>query len=144
MNWKIWPACAILLFAASACTKHNSAAQVVVEIPAGFSGNFMLEMGVKDAPPLARRGEVYVVPVPRNGKIITSTLLTNSRPQFQNSSEGAVWGYSHSIFKTGDGIPIGGKIEFFVGTKKEYEAEQGRKNHSEEISTPSESAMPGM
>lgn len=143
MNWRIWSTafCAIFLIA---CTKHSSAPQVIVEIPSGFSGNFMLEMGVKDAPPLAKRGEVYVVPVPRNGKIITSTLLTNSQPQFQNFSEGAVWGYSHSVSKTGDGIPIGGKIEFFVGTKKEYEAEQGRKNHSEGISTPVEFTLLGM
>ena len=146
MNRKIWSTafCAIFLFAAVACTRHNSAAQVIVEIPSGFSGNFLLEMGVRDAPPLAKRGDAYVVPVPRNGKFITSTLLTNSEPTFRNSSEGAVWGYSHSVSKTGDGIPIGGKIEFFVGTKKEYEAEQGRKNHSEGISTPVESSMPGM
>ena len=71
-----------------------------------------------------------MVTVPKSGKVITSTLLTNSEPTFQNSSEGAVWGYSHSVFTTGDGIPVGGKIEFFVGTRKEYEAEQGKKNHS--------------
>jgi hypothetical protein len=47
-----------------------------------------------------------------------------------------VWGYSHSVFNTGDGIPIGGKIEFFVGTKQDYEAEQGKKNHSEGFSPP--------
>lgn len=147
MNRKTWSTtavCAFFLIAGSACTKHSSAPQVIVEIPSGFSGNFVLEMGVKDSPPLAKRGDSYVVPVPRNGKFITSTLLTNSEPTFRNSSEGAVWGYSHSTFKTGDGIPIGGKIEFFVGTRKEYEAEQGRKNHSEGISTSPELAMPGM
>jgi hypothetical protein len=53
-----------------------------------------------------------VLPVPRNGKVITSTLLTNSRPSFQNSSEGAVGSYSHSVFTKGDGIPVGAKIEF--------------------------------
>jgi hypothetical protein len=94
-------------------------------------------------PPLEERGAAYVVPVPRNGKIITSTLLTNSEPTFQNSSEGAVWGYSHSVFTTGDGIPIGGKIEFFVGARKEYEAEQGKKKHSEGILTPAESTASG-
>jgi hypothetical protein len=118
--------CAIFLMAGSACTKPGSTPQVIVEIPAGFSGNFSLEMGVRDAPPLLKRGDAYVVPAPRNGKFVTSTLLTNSEPTFRNSSEGAVWGYAHSIFKTGDGIPIGGKIEFFVGTRKEYEAEEGR------------------
>jgi hypothetical protein len=137
MNRKIWPAviCAVLLIAASACSKHGSAPQVIVEIPSGFNGDFLLEMGVKDAPPLEKRGDAYVVPVPRNGKVVTSTLLTNSEPAFRNSSEGAVWGYSHSVFNTGDGIPVGAKIEFFVGTRKEYEAEQGRKKHSGRFST---------
>ena len=67
MNRKIWPmaVCAILLMAACACTKHSAAPQVIVEIPSGFSGNFLLEMGVKEAPPLEKRGEAYVVPVPK-------------------------------------------------------------------------------
>jgi hypothetical protein len=146
MNRKIWSAavCAVFLIAACACTRPSSAPQVIVEIPSGFTGNFLLEMGVKDAPPLVKRGDAYVVTVPKNGKFITSTLLTNSQSKFLDSSEGAVWGYSHSVSKTGDGIPIGGKIEFFVGTRKEYEAEQGRKNHSEGISTPAELAISGM
>jgi hypothetical protein len=136
--------CAVFLVVASACSKQRSAPQVIVEIPAGFTGNFVLEMGVREAPPLEKRGDTFVVPVPRDGKVITSTLLTDSRPTFQNSSEGAVWGYSHSLFKTGDGIPIGGKIEFFVGTRKEYEGEQGRKNHSQGVSAPAESNAPGI
>jgi hypothetical protein len=41
-----------------------------------------------------------------------------------------VWGFSESAFTTGDGISVGGKIEFFVGTRKEYEAEESKKNHS--------------
>ena len=55
------------------------------------------------------------------------------------SSDGAVWGYSHSVFTTGDGIPVGGKIEFFVGTRKEYDAEQGKKNHSRDLAVPPDS-----
>jgi hypothetical protein len=102
----------------------------VVEIPAGFTGNFMLEMGIKGAPPLERHGDAYVVAVPKSGKVETSTLLTNSTPVFKNASDGAVWGYAHSVFTTGDGIATGGKIEFFVGTRKEYDAEQGKKNRS--------------
>lgn len=146
MNRKIWPmaVCAILLMAAGACTKHSAAPQVIVEIPSGFTGNFLLEMGVPDAPPLEKRGEAYVVSCPKSGKLITSTLLTDSQPTFQNLSEGEVWGYLHSLSKTGDGIPVGGKIEFFVGTRKEYEAEQGKRNHSEGIPTPVEPTMPGM
>jgi hypothetical protein len=147
MNWKIFPAIcptiigAVFLFAAVACSKQNSSPQIIVEIPPGFTGNFLLEMGVKEAPPLEKRGDAYVVSVPRDGKMVTSTLLTNAHANFQNASEGAVWGYSHSLFKTGDGIPTGGKIEFFVGTRKEYEAEQNRKNHSGGLSTPAESRL---
>jgi hypothetical protein len=135
---------AVLLVAATACSKKSSAQPVIVEIPSGFTGNFVVEMGVKDASPLERRGEVYVVSVSRGGRIITSTLLTNSQPTFRNSSDGAVWGYSHSVFKTGDGIPVGGRIEFFVGTRKEYEAEQGKKNHSGAVPTPAESIAAGV
>jgi hypothetical protein len=140
MNPKAWSTviCAVFLVAAGACSKHSAAPPVIIEIPSGFNGDFLLEMGVREAPPLEKRGDAYVVTVPRNGKVITSTLLTNSAPTFRNSSEGAVWGYAHSVSTTGDGIPVGGKIEFFVGTKKEYEAEQGRKNHSGRFSTPVE------
>jgi hypothetical protein len=143
MNWKIFPAmlCAVFLLATVACSKQNSPPQVIVEIPSGFTGDFLLEMGVKDAPPLEKRGDEYVVPVPRSGKMATSTLLINAHATFQNASGGAVWGYSHALFKTGDGIPIGGKIEFFVGTRKDYEAEQNKKNHSGGVSTPAESRL---
>jgi hypothetical protein len=89
---------------------------------------------VTEAPPLEKRGNAYVVPVPRSGRVPTSTLLTNPAPMFQNASSGAIWGYSHSVSPTGDGIPVGGRIEFFVGTRKEYEAEQGRKKHSGKLS----------
>lgn len=143
MSRKIWLAFlgAVFLMASSACSKHSDASQVIVEIPSGFAGNCLLEMGVKDAPPLEKQGDAYVVAVPKSGKIITSTLLTNAQPTFRNASEGAVWGYSHSVSTTGDGIPVGGKIEFFVGTRKEYEAEQGKKNHSGSFSAPAESVI---
>jgi hypothetical protein len=127
----------VFLSAACACSR-KSAPVVVVEIPAGFTGDFMLEMGVKGAPPLEKQGDAYVVAVPRSGKVTTSTLLTNSKPTFQNSSDGAVWGYAHSVFTTGDGIATGGKIEFFVGTRKEYDAEESKKKHSRAIAAPIE------
>jgi hypothetical protein len=123
--------CIVVLMVVTGCSKKGPASKVVVEVPSGFTGDFLLEMGVKEAPPLEKRGDAFVVTVPRDGKLVTSTLLTNPEPTFQNSSDGGIWGYSHLIFTTGDGIPTGGKIEFFVGTRKEYEAEQGRKNHSE-------------
>lgn len=139
MNWKTWSVvlCTIFLGAICACSRKPAPA-VVVEIPAGFTGDFMLEMGVKGAPPLEKQGASYVVIVPKSGKVETSTLLTNSTPVFKNASDGAVWGYEHSVFTTGDGIATGGKIEFFVGTRKEYDAEQGKKKHSEGFSNPLE------
>lgn len=135
MNRRAWSAavCAIALIITGACSKKSSVPRLVVEIPAGYSGNVSLEMGVKDAAPLPEQGGAYVVTVPKSGKITTSTLLTGATPTFKNSSDGAVWGYSHSVFNTGDGIPIGGKIEFFVGTRKEYDAEESKKNHSREF-----------
>jgi hypothetical protein len=145
MNRKAWmvPICARALVVAVGCSKNKSAPELIVEIPSGYAGNFSLEMGVKDAPALSRQGISYVVTVPKSGKIATSTLLTNSRPIFKNASDGAVWGYSHLVFATGDGIPIGAKIEFFVGTRKEFDAEQGKKNHSGGFSAVTESSRVG-
>jgi hypothetical protein len=128
---KTWGLVLVAVFLSLACAcSRKPAPAIVVEIPAGFTGDFMLEMGVKDAPPLEKQGDAYVVTVPKSGKVETSTLLTNSTPVFKNATDGAVWGYAHSVFTTGDGIATGGKIEFFVGTRKEYDAEQGKKNHS--------------
>jgi hypothetical protein len=140
MNWKAWAmvACVFFLLAAVACSKKAASPEVVVEIPSGFTGNFLLEMGVKDAPPLLKQGDSYFVTVPRSGKVTTSTLLTHSRPIFKNSSDGGVWGYAHSVFTTGDGLPVGGKIEFFVGTRKQYDAEENKKNHSGGVVSPPE------
>jgi hypothetical protein len=145
-TWKIWSAviCAGFLLAASGCSKRSSGPALVVEIPSGFSGDFLLEMGIKDAPALDKQGNAYVVTVPKSGKVTTSTLLTNARPTFRNSSDGGVWGYSHSVFTTGDGIPTGGKIEFFVGTRKEYDAEESKKNHSGGAAIPLESITAGL
>jgi hypothetical protein len=132
--------CAVLLAAAIACSRKPPAPKVIVEIPSGFSGNFLLEMGVKEAPPLEKRGDAYVVTVAKNGKATTSTVLTEAQPTFQNSGDGTIWGYSHAVFTTGDGIPVGGKIEFFVGTRKDYDAEESRKNHSRDFLSLPESA----
>jgi hypothetical protein len=142
MKCKIWwiQLCAVLLVAASACSRKPPAPQVIVEVPSGFSGNFLLEMEVKEAPPLEKRGDTYVVTVAKSGTASTSTVLTHVQPTFHNSGEGAIWGYSHAVFTTGDGIPVGGKIEFFVGTRKDYDAEESRKNHSREFSNLPESA----
>jgi hypothetical protein len=125
----------VMILFTSACSKHDRVPQLVIDIPAGFSGNFVLEMGVRSSAPLAQQEDTYVVTVPRNGRVTTSTFLSHPHVEFKNSSDGKVWGYSQNAFSTGDGISVGGKIEFFVGTQKEYEAEQGRKNHSGGFST---------
>ena len=122
-------AAAILLVAITSCSKR-APERLVVEIPQGFSGNFVLEMGVKSSPALERQADQYIVTVPKSGRVSTSTLLANPKVTFRNASDGAVWGYTHSVFSTGDGIGVGGKIEFFVGTRKEFDAEEQRKNHS--------------
>jgi hypothetical protein len=131
----MWRFAAIWMFAGLltitiACSKKPASDEVIVEIPAGFSGNFVLEMGVRDAAPLARQGDAYVVAIPRSGKAQTSSLLNHARVTFRNSSDGQVWGFSQRVFTTGDGISIGGKIEFFVGTQKGFDAEQQKKNKS--------------
>ena len=130
--WRFGTVCmlSIVLAITVACTKRSAADQVIVEIPAGFSGNFVLEMGVREAAPLARQGDAYVLDVPRDGKAQTSTLLNNAQVTFRNASDGQVWGFSKRLFTTGDGISIGGKIEFFVGTQKDFDAEQQKKNKS--------------
>lgn len=121
-----------------ACTKHSPDSSVVVEIPPDFTGNFVLEMGSRSASALPKDGDAYVIAVPRSGKLETSTLLQHPNVTFKNSSSGSVWGYSQSTFTTGDGIYVGGKIEFFVGTKQDFEAEQSKKKHSGAIPAPAE------
>jgi hypothetical protein len=120
----------VLLLFAVACTRHTSGPTLVIEIPAGFNGNFVLNMGVHQAPSLQKNGEGYVVTVPRNGRIETSTMLEHPKVVFRNGTSHGIWGYSESTFATGDGISTGGKVQFFVGTQKDFEAEQNKRNKS--------------
>jgi hypothetical protein len=121
---------AVLLAITAACSKKSTSDQLIVEIPAGFSGNFVLEMGVRGGVPLSKQRDAYVLALPREGRTQTSTILNSARVTFKNSSDGQVWGLSQRTFSTGDGISIGGKIEFFVGTQKDFDAEQQKKNKS--------------
>jgi hypothetical protein len=125
------------------CARKNPAPELIVQIPAGFSGNFSLEMGVKSAPALTRQGDAYLLSVSKSGNAATSTLLQSPRVTFQNASDGAVWGLSESAITTGDGISVGTRIAFFVGTKKEYEAEEGKKNHSRGVFVAPKTARAG-
>ena len=119
-----------LVASLAACTKKSTSQELKVEIPAGFTGNFVLEMGVRDAAALPIDGNGYRLALPGSGKFKTSTLLDHPHVTFKNGSAGKIWGYSERIFTTGDGISVRGKIEFFVGTQQEFEAEQNKKNKS--------------
>jgi hypothetical protein len=136
---------AVLLTIAVACSKSTTQSpQLIVDIPAGFSGNFSLEMGIKTAPPLQKYGDSYLVVVPRSGKLETATVLEHPKVDFKNATDGSIWGYSESKFTTGDGISVGGKIEFFVGTRKDFDAQEQKKNHSGRFSSLGDSSMPGV
>ncbi len=127
-----------------ACTKQSPNSRVVVEIPPDFTGNFVLEMGSRNASALPKQGDAYVISVPHSGKLETSTLLQHPNVTFKNSSSGKVWGYSQSSFTTGDGIYVGGKIEFFVGSQQDFEAEQSKKKHSGPIPASAELDISGV
>ena len=136
--WRLGAICllAVLLAITAACSKKSASDQLIVEIPAGFSGNFVLEMGVRDASPLNKQGDEYVLSLLRGDKAQTSTMLNHARVTFKNASDGQVWGLSQRTFNTGDGISVGGKIEFFVGTQKDFDAEQQKKNKSDGFFNP--------
>ncbi len=139
------PILAVLLIIEGACSQRTSQTpQLMVEIPSGFSGNFALEMGVKTAPPLQKQGDSYVVVVPRSGKLVTATVLEHPKVDFKNATDGNIWGYSESVFTTGDGISVGGKIEFFVGTRKDFDAQEQKKNHSGGFSSWNDSTLAGL
>lgn len=85
-----------------------------------------------------------MLPVPRNGKVITSTLLTTPGHHSRIPATVLCGAIRIRFFATDDGIPVGAKIEFFVGTRNEYEAEQGRKKHSGGLLAPAEPIMPAV
>lgn len=117
------------------CSKR-SPSDVVIEVPANFSGQVHVEMGVPGAPALKEEGPHYVISVPPDGKVVTSTMITEAKPTFGNVDPSRVWGYMPSVSKTGDGVPVGVTIEFFIGTKEQYEsaeAEKKNKSHLDQV-----------
>lgn len=137
MARRVLTICLFIIFTlAMACSRQVSGSQLVVDVPSGFSGNFVLNMGVREAAPLKCNGQTCYVTVPSGGKVETSTFLDSPKITFQNGSDGSIWGFSQSVFTTGDGISVGGKIEFFVGTQKDFDAEQKKKNKSGTFSAP--------
>jgi hypothetical protein len=130
----------VFLLISLACTKRPSNPQLQVEVPAGFTGNFVLDMGVRGASSLDKDGDAYVVTVPQTGKVETSTFLEKPVVTFKNGSDGRIWGFSQSVMTTGDGISVGGRIEFFVGTRQQFEAEQNKKKSGRFSTIDSDSA----
>ena len=114
------------------CTRRTKIVELVIELPEGFSGEVSIRTGVPHAPPLSTAGQAYVISVPSDGHIETSTIPEEGiATRFRNSATGGIWGYDSSLQKTGDGIPVSGNIEFFVGTKEQYEIQEVHKHKSE-------------
>lgn len=121
----------LLLTLVLSCGKRAKVDEVLIEVPAEFSGEVRIDIGVAGSPPLKSDGRHYVVSLPADGHIETSTILADIRPRFHGADSGRIWGYTPSIWKTGDGIPVGGNIEFFVGTREQYETQEAKKHKSQ-------------
>ena len=120
-----------LVILAVGCEKRRIT-EIVIKLPDGFSGQVQIQMGVVGAPKLTTSGQAYVVSLPSDGHLQTSTIIEDNLPvRFENSRSGSVWGYATSTSKTGDGIPVGGSIDFFAGTKEQYETQEAHKHKSE-------------
>jgi hypothetical protein len=114
---------------AVACSR-TAHATLIIEVPTGYSGPVDVELGVTGAPALQKEGDEYIVPVPATGHVSTSTILLDTTPEFKNVGHDRVWGYESSILKAGDGIPVGGNIDFFIGTKEQYQIELTKRHKS--------------
>jgi hypothetical protein len=115
----------------ASCERHARADEVLIDLPSGFTGEVRIGMGVRGAPALRLEGRSYIVTLPSDGHFETSTILVDVRPRFRDADSGRIWGYAPAVWKTGDGIPIGGNIEFFVGTRQQYETQEARKHKSQ-------------
>ena len=120
---------ALLILLTTACSKRQ-ASQLVIELPENFSGIVQVQLGVRGTPELEREGDGYRITVPPDGKVVTSTMVPDIEPTFVRVKSDQVWGYSRSESKTGDGYPVGGIIEFFVGTKEQFETFEANKHKS--------------
>jgi hypothetical protein len=108
----------------------NPSTQIVVQVPADFSGQVHIEMGVPGAPGLPREGRNYRVSIPPDGKVATSTIVGDAAAIFENVPTRNVWGYSRMMIRTQDRLPVGGNIDFFIGTKEQFESAEAKKHKS--------------
>ncbi len=115
------------------CWKAPVHDQVVIDVPSGYSGPVEVHLGVSGAPALPKRDGAYLITVPPDGRVSTSTSISEVQPVFKDLPGNRVWGYNCLILRSGDGIPVGGNIEFFVGTNEQYQIEVSRKHKSHVI-----------
>lgn len=107
--------------------------QLVIDVSSGYSGPVEVRLGISGAPALPKRDGAYLVTVPADGRVSTSTSISEVQPVFKDLPGDRVWGYNCLILRSGDGIPVGGSIEFFVGTNEQYQIEVSRKHKSHVI-----------
>lgn len=117
-----------LCFAEAGCSRKPG--QIVVQVPAGFSGQVHIEMGVPGTPALARDGRNYRVLIPPDGKVETSTIVEDAGARFEDVDPRHVWGYSRMMVRTLDRLPVGGSVDFFIGTKEQFESAEAKKHKS--------------
>jgi hypothetical protein len=126
-KWWLLAAVSLTTFALY-CNRSSSSPTVEIRVPPGFTGQIELQLGKDGALPLAHEGNTYIVQVPDDGKVSTSTVL-DSEPRYKVSG-GQVWGYMCSVYKAGDGLAVGGRIQMFIGTKEQYETFEANKRKS--------------
>jgi hypothetical protein len=126
-KWWLLVAVSVTSFALY-CTRQPSGNTVEFRVPPGFTGQIEVHFGRDGSPALTREGNTYIVQVPDDGKVSTSTVF-NSEPHYKISG-GQVWGYMCSIYKAGDGLVVGGRIQMFIGTKEQYETFEANKRKS--------------
>jgi hypothetical protein len=137
-KWWLLAAVSVTMFALY-CNRSSSGPAVEIRVPSGFTGQIEVQFGADGTPALARSGNTYVIQVPESGKISTSTAF-NSEPRYKISG-GQVWGYMCSIYKTGDGLAVGGRIQMFIGTKEQYETFEANKRKSHIPMIPQERSL---
>jgi hypothetical protein len=119
----------LLVLLSAGCSKPAQN-KIVFEVPPHFNGQVLVQMGIPGAPEMEHQGNIYRIKIPPDGKATTSTVIVGALPEFANTGAGQVWGFNPSVAKTGDGITVGATVEFFVGTKEQYESAEAKKHKS--------------
>jgi hypothetical protein len=112
-------------------------------IPENYTGWVRIEFDVQGAPPLAKEGGEYVITIPADG------ILRTSSPEQYGWAHDRYYYYSgqamHSLSDSGEGALIWGKLngealgksgqrkyeEFFVGTAEQFKNQGKEKSSSQ-------------